>query len=246
MTYSDSAPPILKSIKYHLFDGKPQYPSIFEVRWRHPKFWALPLARGGNFRDPDCYSCLLALRRAPIHSSLENRAVKSWVTESCIQAKSLPTEGRWPDKGLCTSTLKLIPIEYVHPWDDAGWQVFCIYTLLVLWQRWGGQAPRGPPAAVLLEGWLLAGCKLSPSRAEPPRWQANCQPAAVPFLASAAEMVHRNACSHASSMNLLIEPNWNIAQISSSVLSPPQMCCSCLWSAFRLWLKWCPNQAKCF
>lgn len=81
MTYSDSAPPILKSIKYHLFDGKPQYPSIFEVRWRHPKFWALPLARGGNFWDPDCYSCLLALRRAPIHSSLENRGVKSWVTE---------------------------------------------------------------------------------------------------------------------------------------------------------------------
>lgn len=45
-------------------------------------------------------------------------------------------------------------------------------------------------------------------------------------------------------MNLSIEPNWNIVQISSSVLNPPQRCCLCLWSALRLWAKWCPKEAK--
>lgn len=115
LTYCDWASPILKPIEYHLFDGKSQYLSIFEVTWRHPKFWTLPLAHGGN----RYIQTVTAIYWHWGESSYSQQSWKSWCKalghwgpwESCIQAKNSPTESRWPNKGPCTSALKLNPLE---------------------------------------------------------------------------------------------------------------------------------------
>lgn len=142
-----------------MFDGKPQYLSSFEVRWRHPKFQALLLAHRWNCWDSDCYSCLLALRGAATPSSLENHSVKPSVTE----VHGSPTIR--PTKGLCTSTLKVIPIEYVYSWDDAGWQMLFIFTLPLLQQppRWW--SPERSTCSGTAVRPVAASCKLSLSQA---------------------------------------------------------------------------------
>lgn len=90
LDHSDSASPILKSIQHH---SEPQHLSNSEPRWRPPKFWALPVAPGGNCWDADSYCNLLGQGRAAIPSSLENDGVKPWrhwgPQESHIHDKSV-------------------------------------------------------------------------------------------------------------------------------------------------------------
>lgn len=116
--------------------------------------------------------------------------------ESCIQARTFPTEGGWPNEGLHTSALKLLPTEHVHSWQDGGWQqVLGVYACLSLGQpaTKGSWTPRG------LWGQLLAARRLQAlPPAKPPWWQANHQLAATQFLAGPTEIIHRNACFHSS------------------------------------------------
>lgn len=105
---SDSASPVLKSIKYQ---NGPQYLSIFELRWRHPKFWALPATPGGIAE----MQTIIAIywdwgeQLFPAESP-ENYAVKPWghwgPWESHTHDKSVTSLIPYPDQafwGLLTS-----------------------------------------------------------------------------------------------------------------------------------------------